>query len=141
MQLLLQLNVRNISLTSAENHHLHAYCKSHVDRKIPPPHRLASRDAKDTAPMCLASALQFSLPCAPTDASDPHHVVTDYLAAMPRRHTEAKQSMRNCQTCVSVLPESSQGSLRVLDSGLSVQITVPVAHMQDAADTNIHRFF
>lgn len=69
------------------------------------------------------------LPCVLADCSDPHHAVTDCLAAAPHRHTEAKQSTRNCQTrCQCFLPELSQRSERVLGGGLSARLSKSPHH-------------
>ena len=64
------------------------------------------------------------LPCILADASDPHHVVTDYLAAMPHRHTskaECKKLSDTLSVCCPNCPRALGEYWTVVC--LSVQIT------------------
>ncbi len=63
------------------------YCKSHTDCKILPPGRLTwcKRQGMNISHVSGISP-PVPLPCVLADASDPHHVVTDYLDAMLHRH-------------------------------------------------------
>lgn len=74
--------------------------------------------------MCLASLLQLYCPSfILADASNSHHVVPDYLTAIPGRHKGKSKAAETVRHAVSVYTKLSHGSESVLDCGLSVHIT------------------